>query len=104
MAGMAGMAVAGKAGGKVAHATSSGVKGIQNTFSSNKRAENARSSAKSVADEIHDKHMLDNAGSYNKEIIKNKDEKSFINPDNPNLQQDKSKGKTVILILEMTQN
>ena len=39
-----------------------------------------------------------------KEIIKNKDEKSFINPDNPNLQQDKSKGKTVILILEMTQN
>ena len=66
MAGMAGMAVAGKAGGKVAHATSSGVKGIQNTFSSNKRAENARSSAKSVADEIHDKHMLDNAGSYNK--------------------------------------
>ena len=36
MAGMAGMAVAGKAGGKVAHATSSGVKGIQNTFSSNK--------------------------------------------------------------------
>ena len=32
MAGMAGMAVAGKAGGKVAHATSSGVKGIQNTF------------------------------------------------------------------------
>lgn len=94
MAGMAGMAVAGKAGGKVAHATSSGVKGIQNTFSSNKRAENARSSAKSVADEIHDKHMLDNAGSYNKrDNQKNKDEKSFINPDNPNLQQDKKQGE-----------
>ena len=31
-----------------------------------KEQKNARSSAKSVADEIHDKHMLDNAGSYNK--------------------------------------
>ena len=28
-----------------------------------------------------------------KEIIKNKDEKSFINPDNPNLQQDKKQGE-----------
>ena len=42
------------------------------------KSENARSSAKSVADEIHDKHMLDNAGSYNKEIIKNKDEKALL--------------------------
>ena len=104
MAGMAGMAVAGKAGGKVAHATSSGVKGIQIHFLQIKRAENARSSAKSVADEIHDKHMLDNAGSYNKrDNQKIKDEKALL-ADNPNLQQDKKQGKTVILILEMTQN
>lgn len=105
MAGMAGMAVAGKAGGKVAHATSSGVKGIQNTFSSNKRAENARSSAKSVADEIHDKHMLDNAGSYNKrDNQKNKDEKALLTQITQIYSKIKSKGKTVILILEMTQN
>ncbi|UVI86662.1 pLS20_p028 family conjugation system transmembrane protein [Staphylococcus aureus] len=85
MAGTAVMAVAGKTGSKMVHATGSGIKSLQNLFSSTKRAENARSSAKSVADEIHDKFMLDDEASYNKRE-KDRGDKSFINPD---INQDK---------------
>ena len=104
MAGMAGMAVAGKAGGKVAHATSSGVKVYKIHFLQIKEQKNARSSAKSVADEIHDKHMLDNAGSYNKrDNQKIKDEKALLTQITQIYSKIKAR-KTVILILEMTQN
>lgn len=67
MAGMAGMAVAGKAGGKVAHATGSGVKGLKNAITSNKRrAESAKNSAKAISGELHDNNMLDSAKPYDK--------------------------------------
>lgn len=60
---------------------------------------------KSVADEIHDKHMLDNAGSYNKrDNQKIKMKKALLTQITQIYSKIKSKGKTVILILEMTQN